>query len=149
MDETGFLQALLDDPADDTTRLVLADWLDERGDPRGELLRLQTELARWVPDLGRQAALQERERRLVAAWVASWPEPLRGRCREWAVDGGVARVTVDAARFLARRYAPRAEAGLRQAWVRSLRLLGAAGHVEALARAPHLRAVAALDLGAN
>jgi len=127
MDETGFLHALLEDPADDTTRLVLADWLDERGDPRGELLRVQTELGRWVPDRGRRAALQERERQLVAAWVATWPEPLRGRCREWAVEGGLARVTLDAGRFLARRYAPRAEAGLRQAWVRSLRLLDPAG----------------------
>ncbi|MCE9568270.1 MAG: TIGR02996 domain-containing protein [Planctomycetes bacterium] len=30
-DETGFLRKLLEDPADDTTRLVYADWLDERG----------------------------------------------------------------------------------------------------------------------
>lgn len=32
-DEDGFLQKLRDNPADDTTRLVYADWLGERGDP--------------------------------------------------------------------------------------------------------------------
>lgn len=38
-DEQGFLDALRDDPSDDTTRLVYADWLEERADPRGEFLR--------------------------------------------------------------------------------------------------------------
>ncbi|HEX4607932.1 MAG TPA: TIGR02996 domain-containing protein [Urbifossiella sp.] len=38
-DETAFLAALLDRPADDTTRLVYVDWLEERGDIRGEFLR--------------------------------------------------------------------------------------------------------------
>ncbi len=33
------------EPTDDTPRLVLADWLDEHDDPRGELVRLQVRLA--------------------------------------------------------------------------------------------------------
>jgi uncharacterized protein (TIGR02996 family) len=41
LNETGFIQALAADPEDDTTRLVYADWLEERGDPR----------AAWVRDL--------------------------------------------------------------------------------------------------
>jgi uncharacterized protein (TIGR02996 family) len=42
MDEdAGFLQALLAAPEDDALRLVYADWLEERGDPRGEYLRCQ------------------------------------------------------------------------------------------------------------
>lgn len=32
-EEDDFLRKLLDDPADETARLVYADWLDERGDP--------------------------------------------------------------------------------------------------------------------
>jgi uncharacterized protein (TIGR02996 family) len=43
-EEEGFLQKLLDGPAEDATRLVYADWLEERGDvqsvARAEYLRL-------------------------------------------------------------------------------------------------------------
>src|SRR5947199_3256941 len=38
-DVTPFLRAVHDRPADDLPRLILADWLDERGDWRGPLLR--------------------------------------------------------------------------------------------------------------
>jgi uncharacterized protein (TIGR02996 family) len=44
-DEQGFLNALTASPGDDTTRLVYADWLDERGDARGEYLRIDCKLA--------------------------------------------------------------------------------------------------------
>src|SRR5262249_54858852 len=46
MSEAAFLQAVRDEPEDDATRLVFADWLEERGDPRGELIRLQVGLDR-------------------------------------------------------------------------------------------------------
>ena len=45
-EEQSFLDALAADPADDLTRLVYADWLDDRGDPRAGYLRLVCELAR-------------------------------------------------------------------------------------------------------
>jgi uncharacterized protein (TIGR02996 family) len=42
MTEQDFLQAIIDDPFQaESTWLVLADWLEERGDPRFELVRLQ------------------------------------------------------------------------------------------------------------
>src|SRR4051812_17255879 len=42
MDERAFLQRILDDPAGAAhTWLVLADWLEERGDSRHELVRFQ------------------------------------------------------------------------------------------------------------
>jgi uncharacterized protein (TIGR02996 family) len=43
-DEQAFLRAVLADPHDSLPRLVYADWLEERGDPRGEFLRLATRL---------------------------------------------------------------------------------------------------------
>jgi uncharacterized protein (TIGR02996 family) len=43
--EDTFLQAILESPDDYSPRLLFADWLDERGDPRGELIRVQCELA--------------------------------------------------------------------------------------------------------
>jgi uncharacterized protein (TIGR02996 family) len=39
-DEAAFLKTMLDRPNDLTLRQVFADWLEERGDPRGELVRL-------------------------------------------------------------------------------------------------------------
>jgi uncharacterized protein (TIGR02996 family) len=37
----AFLRAMIEDPEDDATRLVYADWLDEHGEPeRAEFIRL-------------------------------------------------------------------------------------------------------------
>jgi uncharacterized protein (TIGR02996 family) len=39
-----FLRAIEAEPGDRTRRLVVADWLDERSDPRGELIRVEEEM---------------------------------------------------------------------------------------------------------
>ncbi len=43
-DEESFLRALRQNPHDDATRSVYADWLEDRGDLRAELLRLEQQL---------------------------------------------------------------------------------------------------------
>ena len=43
--ETGFIEAITDNPRDDSARLVYADWLEERNDPRCEYLRKECEFA--------------------------------------------------------------------------------------------------------
>jgi uncharacterized protein (TIGR02996 family) len=49
-DEAAFLAAIRADPADDTARLVFADWLQENGRSEwADLIRVQVELARPVP----------------------------------------------------------------------------------------------------
>ncbi len=46
IDGRGLFQAILDDPADDISRLIYADWLDENGqEERAEFIRLQLKLA--------------------------------------------------------------------------------------------------------
>jgi uncharacterized protein (TIGR02996 family) len=40
-DQRAFLQAILDDPDDNSVRLIFADWLDDHGDPRGDIIRAQ------------------------------------------------------------------------------------------------------------
>jgi uncharacterized protein (TIGR02996 family) len=45
-DEAPFLRAILAKPGDASTRLVYADWLGERGDPRAPFLRLDPEVER-------------------------------------------------------------------------------------------------------
>jgi uncharacterized protein (TIGR02996 family) len=64
--EEVLLKALHEDPADDATRLVLADWLEEHGDVRGELLRLHVALRRR-PAGADLAAGEGRLRALLAA----------------------------------------------------------------------------------
>jgi len=44
--EDKLIEAVLDDLEDEEARSVYADWLEQRGDPRGEYLRLEAELAR-------------------------------------------------------------------------------------------------------
>lgn len=44
--EQGFLQTIVENPFDDTPRLIYADWLEEHGnEPRAEFIRLQIEEA--------------------------------------------------------------------------------------------------------
>jgi uncharacterized protein (TIGR02996 family) len=80
--DEAFLQAIIDNPDDDTPRLVYADWLDERSNPdRAEFIRLQCELARLDEDDPRRDALQQRTEDLLAAhqqrWLAALPEGMR------------------------------------------------------------------------
>jgi uncharacterized protein (TIGR02996 family) len=66
--EEVFLLAIREDPNDETPWLALADWLEERGDPRAELVRLQQILRRAAvtPERARQ---EQRLRELLAAGV--------------------------------------------------------------------------------
>lgn len=67
-DEQSFHQAMQHHPEDNSLRLVFADWLEERGDKRGELIRLLHTLTQSieVPD---RKLLEERLRSLLASGV--------------------------------------------------------------------------------
>ena len=76
----GLLADILADPADDTPRLVLADWLEEFGDEkdrtRAEFVRVQCELAQFKRSVGaehlphaREEFLRARERELWEGWA--------------------------------------------------------------------------------
>jgi uncharacterized protein (TIGR02996 family) len=70
--EDAFLAAIAEDPAEPMPWLVLADWLEEQGDPRGELLRLTRILLQ--PGGAHRAAQEERLRFLLAQGVRPcWP----------------------------------------------------------------------------
>jgi uncharacterized protein (TIGR02996 family) len=43
-DDIAFQRAILASPSDTTLKLVYADWLQERDDPRAEFVRLQVQL---------------------------------------------------------------------------------------------------------
>jgi uncharacterized protein (TIGR02996 family) len=67
--EQALLKALHDRPTDETSWLVLADWLEENGQPeRGEIIRLQQKL-RAIDSLADRESLEERIQRLLLAGV--------------------------------------------------------------------------------
>jgi uncharacterized protein (TIGR02996 family) len=147
--DDAFVQGVLENPTDDAC-LVFSDWLEERGDPRrAELVRVQCELARWVPDLAKRSELEEHERRLIAEHAEEWLGPLHGLCKEFHFERGLAHITLKARHFVRRNFAATAAEQLRQGLVRAVRLKEARKHLSALAGAPHLEAVTVLDLGGN
>lgn len=51
-ERAAFINAILDNPADDTARLVFADWLEEHGEPeRAEFIRVQIEAEKLPEDV--------------------------------------------------------------------------------------------------
>src|SRR5262249_41093501 len=72
MTERDFLQRILDDPAGAAdTWLVLADWLQERDDPRHELIRFQHD-----PRFRTELASAERDEQVCALLRAGVKPPL-------------------------------------------------------------------------
>lgn len=78
-DDAAFFKMVLANPGDEATRLVYADWLEEQGDPRGEILRLDAALVR-LPGADK-AYVKSRERwlELRGAVEDSWAKPLSYR----------------------------------------------------------------------
>jgi uncharacterized protein (TIGR02996 family) len=66
--EEGFLRAMREEPDNEGHALILADWLDEQGDPRGELVRVRCALRKASAGPERRA-LEERMRGLLARGV--------------------------------------------------------------------------------
>jgi uncharacterized protein (TIGR02996 family) len=59
-------------PEDDTPRLVLADWLEEQGDPRGTFVRLQTQAARLPHRDPHRRALEAEAKELEDQYGIIW-----------------------------------------------------------------------------
>jgi uncharacterized protein (TIGR02996 family) len=74
--DADFLALLQTEPADDATRLVYADWLDERGDAestaKAEFLRKTVELFAPTKSKRQQRALRKRLQQLAARLDTEW-----------------------------------------------------------------------------
>jgi uncharacterized protein (TIGR02996 family) len=98
MSQPDFIQEILASPDDDTPRLIYADWLEEQGDPLGEFIRVQCELAtlRAPQKRGgmygneqprvknpskakRFRELSDRQMALLMAHIGEWVKPLLGK----------------------------------------------------------------------
>ncbi|VTT96751.1 unnamed protein product [Gemmataceae bacterium] len=80
-EDEAFIRALVDNPGDDTPRLVYADWLDDRDDPRGAYLRAEHEWAA-THDPGERETLRQMAKGLDPVWVARVSRPPVGVCVE-------------------------------------------------------------------
>ena len=104
MDEDAFLRDIRADPDDPGPRLVFADWLEERGDPRAEFIRLDCELADpGLDDAARRglisthrALLGEQRKRCLARLKALGVRDIRFWC------GLVDRLLIEGTAFLDR-----------------------------------------------
>lgn len=68
-------QAILAHPENDDLRLVYADALEDRGDVRGEFIRMQCSLAKMSPFDDRWSECVARERRLLYQHGETWCKP--------------------------------------------------------------------------
>jgi uncharacterized protein (TIGR02996 family) len=71
-EEEALLQAIQEDPEDDLARLALADWLEERSDPRGRYLRVEAELCGLSEHTPRCAELETELQQLRASISPEW-----------------------------------------------------------------------------
>jgi uncharacterized protein (TIGR02996 family) len=73
----AFLDDIKGHPDDDTPRLILADWLEERDDLRGEFIRVKVEQARVSPTSPRGQELKRRDRELFRENEQNWYQPYK------------------------------------------------------------------------
>jgi uncharacterized protein (TIGR02996 family) len=71
-EESAFLRAIAEDPNDEGTRLVFADWLEERGDPRAEFIRLDCAVRRMTGREEDYGEVQDRWWELRAELDPAW-----------------------------------------------------------------------------
>jgi len=141
----AFLEDIVARPDDDAPRLIYADWLEERGDPRGEFIRLQCALAGMTVGDPRRPALQERERQLLARHAHDWCAPLGlepGQCT-------FRRGFVEVVEMHAEQFVASAETLFRAAPVRQIHFLHATASIAELAACPWLTRLRTLDLSGN
>jgi uncharacterized protein (TIGR02996 family) len=125
----ALLAAVRAAPGDDTPRLALAAWLDEHGDPRGEMVRLSVELAREPAGSPRQRELSDR----LGPWreygerFVAWVGGLGEEGVSAAIDRGLLAVRVMNGVDPGEQCDPAFYAAVRQGWVGRVEFFDNAG----------------------
>src|SRR5262249_24471979 len=146
--EVALLRDIMDNPGDDTPRLVLADWLQDQPEAaqaaRGEFIRGQLLLDDLPPGDPRRGELVRRPPRLQEDREDDGLGPLARLARDWAFHGGLVWLEVAGSRLFAAEDTPALASLL---WVDGLRWLDASARLVArLADWPHLPNLVTLDL---
>jgi uncharacterized protein (TIGR02996 family) len=99
--EEAFLRAIRDEPEDDGLRLIFADWLEERNDLRGTLIRVQVTRARLPASHPLYAELELAEKQLLEQQGAGfWLGSFLWRIRRWRFQRGLLHIEADGSTFL-------------------------------------------------
>jgi uncharacterized protein (TIGR02996 family) len=98
-DEMAFIRAIAADPDDEATRLVYADWLEERGDPRAEFLRVESALAGLRDDDPRYPGLWGRCEELGSGRDLWWCRLVAVRRKSRVLNCGASPSASPAVRF--------------------------------------------------
>ena len=144
-EEQSFLRDVLDRPDEDAPRLAYSAWWDRQGNPRGEFVRLQLELAELRakspsdPDLVRYATESaEMIQKHGADWAAAVSPP--------AIHAVFHRGFVEGVILTARQFLDRAPDLFKLAPIRHLDLVRTRDETEELFRSPHLLPIRSLVL---
>jgi uncharacterized protein (TIGR02996 family) len=141
MTDDEFLQEILAHPDDDAPRLIYADWLDERGDPRGEFIRVQCELAQLAVRNARYRKLRARERELLAQHEKAWIGSFKPLVRLWEFRRGF----VEFIEVSTRDFLKRAPDIFKLMPVRRAFLRAGSRRMAALAACPYLARLSGLE----
>jgi uncharacterized protein (TIGR02996 family) len=140
--ERAFLQSIQESPDDDSIRLILADWLEDNGQPeRAEFIRVQVRVEQLPVGSPARLELQARERRL-QQHEREWLGPLAELLLGWSWRRGLLWVRIHASSLVAE--------GLGAiGWVESLEVTGLRGGIGLVLACPHLPHLTRLGLGWN
>lgn len=141
--EQVFRQTILEDPGDDTTRLVFADWLEENNNPLGEFIHLQYALE-GCTSARERGRLRRRIRELLRAHEAQWVGTLPGLVGSYGFRRGFPELISLRGAALVRHAARIVEQT--PLWLLHLTDLHAQTVVDRLATCKHLAGVRALQL---
>src|SRR5262249_17800835 len=136
----GLLAESKDHPEEDAPRLVLADYLEERGDPRGTFVRLQVEAARLHANDHRQAEWQSQAQEMSQPQLRDWLGPLvELGVVEWVWARGLIKLYLKGQDLLRHEWADWAQTEA-WAWVECVRMVDLTDSEAAdLCRLPPLR----------
>lgn len=140
-DDEAFLRAILEEPDEDPPRLVYADWLEERGNPRAAFIRLQCALACYDED-DRPPELEAREREMLEKHEVEWTGLLRGLVTFCLFHRGF----IDEIATTAEGFLTHAETLFRLAPIREVHLSDVGSYAARLAGCPYLARLRYLDL---
>jgi len=144
-EEAAFLEQICTEPDDDASRLIFADWLDDRGDPRGQFIRVQIALSRMPDDAPGRNALQHRESALLSMHRDKWSAPLRGiACSSEFSRGFIDTVNVEGRVFLRRH-----EELFRLAPIRNIRFLDVGSSLGKLMNCPELARLTGITISSQ
>ncbi len=140
--EDAFLHTILAHPDDDIPRLVFADWLEERGDPRGTFIRLQIERAKLTQYDPAWKDLLAQEAALLKQYEAEWSGPVLRHVDEAQFRRGfIEHVRVSATKLL-----KNADRLFHVAPIASIRLEGVKNLLPRIGESAWLARVKELDL---